>query len=360
MNMPISMSVRPATKAVRWIGGMLCLIISLWSMSTHAAVTCSLQAGQPPVNVNVFLQGSITVGRDVPIGTEVYRASYHGPTVSNVSCPAASPTNPYSSTRAYLSNPFPASSYVHPSWGRVYQTNVPGIGVVIWSGNLGPLPATGTFTSNVLIAARWFDISFIKIGNVSPGVITAGAVPSFQMRVGDNNLVVETGTATGSLNIVSRTCTTPDVNVDLGTHSLTELHGIGTTTNAVSVPIALTNCPAFWGRYVNVVNNIPNPTTTSTTPNTLTATVTPSTSIADSTNAVMALQSPGATGIGIQLLQSNQTTPQQFNQQIAIGGLNQTDGSTYRLQLYARYYQTAANTAAGQANGVATVTLSYL
>lgn len=370
MTMPISISSRFSSRAVRLLAVTVFLLASLFSVNARAVITCTLDPGAPPVPATVFLQGSVTVGRDVPVGAEIYRASFHGnPTTSTALCTTTvSGAVSNSDVREYATTPLPLSGYVHPQWGPVYQTNVPGIGVVFWfSGQSLPytqsISVANTNTVLHLFANRWFDASFIKTGPVSPGTISAVQLPTYRVRVGDNNLTVEIGSVVGSLNIVSRTCTTPDVNVDLGTHYLNELSGVGTHTSAVVVPIKLSNCPAFWGQYANVVNNDPNSTTTAVTPNTLTASVTPVTSIVDSTNAVMALQpdgvNPTATGIGIQLMAGNQTAPQQYNQSIPITGLNQTDGAGYELDLYARYYQTGATVSAGQANGAATVTLIY-
>ncbi len=66
-----------------------------------------------------------------------------------------------------------------------------------------------------------------------------------------------------------------------------------------------------------------------------------------------------ATGVGVQILQADGSTPVTFtddpNQAINTGT---TTGSSYAINLFARYYRTAAPTA-GKVQGVATYTINY-
>jgi type 1 fimbria pilin len=171
---------------------------------------------------------------------------------------------------------------------------------------------------------------------------------------------LQLGGATGSLSIIAQTCTTPNVSVNLGTHFTTELSGVGTTTNQwVSVPIALNNCPAFFGYTSTSIDD------GVTTPgllgqNSILYSVTPNNGVADATNGVMNLSSGGATGIGIQLTDTS-SKPVQFNTATPSGlTLNETNSANYTINLQARYYQTGTSITAGAANATATVTLTYL
>lgn len=66
-----------------------------------------------------------------------------------------------------------------------------------------------------------------------------------------------------------------------------------------------------------------------------------------------------AKGIGIQLLQSDASTPVKFDQVFQTGTTSATSPSKYDIQLYARYYQTGTDTTAGEVRATAKYTLIY-
>jgi type 1 fimbria pilin len=340
------------------------IMLAIGTVPAHAGVCSYVPEAPTFVNGLTSLAGSITVGRDVPVGTEIYRATFNTAHLARVSCTPGT----YQVSRAFTSNPYPLSSYVHPTFGnRVYKTSIPGIGAVVWvSGTALPiLDAPGTIAvTTVYTYPPAFDVSLIKIGDIGAGTIRGSDLPSFQYVIdGDNRTVLELGSFTGSVNVVSRTCTTPDVSVPLGTHYTSELKGVGTTTSAwVDVPVALNNCPAFFGVFRGATTNDGGVNQRSTA-NTISYRVDPVTSVVDASQGVMALQPDGAKpmagGIGIQMANAA-NTPVSYGTAVNSGlALNQTDGSNYTISLKARYYQTAANPTAGQANGAATITLIY-
>ncbi|HKT41218.1 MAG TPA: fimbrial protein [Rhodanobacteraceae bacterium] len=63
-----------------------------------------------------------------------------------------------------------------------------------------------------------------------------------------------------------------------------------------------------------------------------------------------------ATGIGVQVLAADGTTPVTFGSTINTGV---TSGSNYAINLFARYYQTGTTVTTGPVQGIATFTLSY-
>ncbi|MFZ1871224.1 MAG: hypothetical protein WAU54_00245 [Chania sp.] len=64
------------------------------------------------------------------------------------------------------------------------------------------------------------------------------------------DLTMATITFSGTVNVVSKTCTTPDVNVSLGTYETHHyFRQIGSTTLWVDASITLTDCPRFYGYY---------------------------------------------------------------------------------------------------------------
>lgn len=359
---------------------MLAAALGLVAKPAHA-MGCSYQAPTVgPSSYRSSMQGAITVGRDVPVGTKIYQANLTagGPTI-NILCNAGS----YFTEAKYSTLPYGASGLVDPQLGTVYNTSVPGIGAVIgmaWSTPALPadaLPVSYTKPTGLGFDNSWgagwnsFVLYLVKTSNnVGAGTVRASDIPTIELdEVTSNNtsdrLLLLTGQLFGSVQIVTGTCTTPDVPVDLGTHYTGELTGVGTTTSSwVNVPIQLNNCPAFFGQYNTTTTDGNTGATSGTTlANAISYSVNPVTSVVNATQGVMALQpdgiNPTATGIGIQLANVSGAALTYGSSANSNLSLNQTSGSSYTIMLKARYYQTAASTAAGQANGAATVTLIY-
>ena len=352
-----------ASRRFVWLAATLLGMLYLHS-PTATAGTCAYVPDYPTyLRAVSTITGSITVGRDIPIGTEVYRATFYTATVGRIFCQPGT----YPRTRRFLTTPYPLSGYVHPTFGnRVYRTSVPGIGAVIWwNGQAFPTTATDTYTvPTSLYPELAFDLSLIKIGDVGAGTIRSTDLPTFEyVQLGDNTLRIEFGGFTGSLNVVSRTCTTPDVPVALGSHQMTELSGIGTSTNWVNVPIRLNNCPSFHDAFRRNLTEDSVVSLTNRTANAIRFRVNPVTSVVNQAQGVMALQPDGvnqtATGIGIQMADAG-GVPLAYGVNRASGlALTATDNASYTFNLRARYYQTGTTPTSGQANGAATVTLIY-
>jgi type 1 fimbria pilin len=180
---------------------------------------------------------------------------------------------------------------------------------------------------------------------------------------GDAITRVYTGRFVGTLNIVAKTCTTPDVDVDLGEHLVSELSGVGTATKWVDVPVRLQNCPAFHGAYRLDLTEDSGFTTRATTANEIQYRVDATTTVIDASRSIMALKdadaATSAKGMGIQVAQA-------ANESIGFGTtrasgltLTATDGRNYTIPLRARYVQTGPAVSGGQADGQATVTFVY-
>jgi type 1 fimbria pilin len=347
---------------------LLCLI------STSAfAGSCTYTDTTPTyIQGNPVLNGSITVGRDVKVGAELYTATYWGNNPWNIRCDAGVYTyqKNYKTVPPYGIAPIAAPK---DGIGKVYNTSIPGIGVYIWSN--GPsFPISEALNYPVVTFPNWgsgginamlsFDVSIIKTADVvGAGTLRGSDFPTVEFSFnGSTKLVTLVGQIIGSLNVVSRTCITPDVSVDLGTHNIDELKGVGTTTSWINVPIQLNDCPAFFG-YNSSRSTNGSMTYGSLGQNGIRYNVAPVTSVVVPNQGVMALQSDGvnptATGIGIQIANAS-GTPVTYNADADSGlKLSQVDGASYTIPLQARYYQTTATPTAGQANGAATVTLIY-
>lgn len=358
---------------LRIFSRVMLVLLGFFATSAYAN-SCKYQPSFPSfITGTPTMSGSITVGRDVPVGTVVYRATFWSTATITLYCEAGA----YTYEKNYRTLPYPVSGFTRPDRpGLVYQTSIPGLGVQIWSNGPGlpapPFPYIFPIDTTNSVgpgggnnAALSFDVEIIKISNtVGAGTLRGSDLPTveFGMR-GSTFLRTLSGSVNGAINIVSRTCRTPDVTVDLGTHATDELTGVGSTTKAwVSVPVQLINCPAFFG--YNATRNT-NGTTRdfSIGANSISFNVQPTTPVAVASEGVMALRpdgvNPTATGVGIQMADSS-GTPIKYGENIGSGlTLNTTDGSNYTIPLKARYYQTAAKVTAGQANGEATVTLIY-
>lgn len=336
-----------------------------------------VDAGGPVVRTMPLLGGNITVGRDVPLGAEIYRQTFNIATPSLLSC---SPGLYNVQTRRELPvRPLPLSSWSGSPWGgNVYQTGVPGIGVAIWYAgtalpfntndiNCGAGTAYCVYTLQHTLA---FDLSLIKIGAVSPGTIQGAQLPTTtQTRASSNSVEVMRVNLSGSLNIVSRTCQTPDVPVEMGSYMLKEFSGKNTFTAWKDFTIKLNDCPAFNGYYQNTgprwlsdgsSNNLDSrknnvlqvrldPTR---------AAVTPNLGIL-SLNPTAPGQPPAATGVGLQIADSYGTPLPLAT--LRASGITPTavEGASYTIPLKARYIQTADSITAGPANATATFTLNY-
>lgn len=347
------------------------LLALLWAAPAYAGRCSYLPEYPTPLRFSVPITGSITVGRDVPVGAEIYRRSFSTTADFTVACERAA----FDYNRAYSATPYPLSSYTHPTYGaRIYATAVPGIGAAVLIGpGTAALPVQnrldytgGTVNPRVsLFADTQYILVLFKIAaTVGAGSIQGSGLPSPWFNVqGDNRLDVLRAQFTGQVTIVSRTCSTPDVPVDLGTHQITKLGGVGTGTSWVDVPVRLNNCPAFHARSLSGSYNDRGQATQTSVANTLQYRVDPVTAIVNAAQSVMALQPDGvnqtATGIGIQV-GTGTLAPVGFGTPRNSGlPLNQTDGASYTLLLKARYYQTGATPTSGQANGAATITLVY-
>lgn len=344
------------------------LMLLILSAPAFAGI-CQLAPTNPsPLRPTVPLTGSITVGRDLPIGSEIYRREFHTTSDFTVQCPGGD----YVYHRNFSQTPYPVTSYVHPTYGaKVYGTSIAGIGAVIETGGAGALPTQNDMhypdgKGQVhLYRGRQYSLVLIKIGNtVGTGTITAAQLPRIRFyHQGDNTVDMVLGSFSGQINIISRTCTTPDVPVDLGSHQMTALNGVGTGTGWVDVQIRLNSCPPFYARSHSGSYNDLGQASQTAVANAIRYRVNPVTSVVNAAQAVMALQPDGvnqtATGIGIQIADTGHT-PIVFGSNRPSGlTLTQTNNASYTIPLRARYYQTGATPTSGQANGAATVTLIY-
>ncbi|MFM0065628.1 fimbrial protein [Paraburkholderia aspalathi] len=350
-------------------------LLALLVMGGVAHADCTYNSDNPygpaPYVLNTNLSiNALTVGRDVPVGTMLYTQRMSSAQLK-VNCTGVSTV--IQQIYTLTSTPLPLATWNQsPHAGKVYQTGVPGIGAVIYD-PANDFPYTGT-ANNCGNSCNWTTgtvtyLGLVKIGPVSPGVISGSSLPSAQIawNGGGNALILGQISFTGSIQIVSQTCTTPDVTVDLGKHTVQSFGNGTTSTPWKSFDIALQGCPAFYGASGSVTTSDSGSgftSSSSTVANQLGFSLAPATSIIDPTNAIIALSpgtpsKPAASGIGIQIANGS-GTPVSFNTVMPSGIVPQpTNLGSYSIPLQARYTTTGGPVTAGQADSSVTFTINY-
>jgi len=334
------------------------------AMTVQAAGTCTIQNGLVTPAMALRAQ-SITIGRDVPIGTVVFRQKI---AVNNfVYCTSTSGATSVRYDRSITYSNLPALSL----WGtgdlagKVYQTGVSGLGMLIKDNNgTAPYNISNTYGVNTgtggLNATNTLELQLIKTApTVAAGTVQGASLPIAQYVVGvGGGMTAATFptanvTITGAVSIVARTCQTPNVNVAMGTHTVAEFNGIGTGTAWNDFTLALNNCPAFNGVYGNTDNSL--------TANSIKYRLDPTAGVDAANPNVLKLNrgTPEATGVGIQI--ANDLGAPLALQTLLPSGIVPTavEGASYSIALKARYLQTGAAVTGGPANAAMTFTIDY-
>ncbi|WP_458722451.1 fimbrial protein [Pseudomonas brenneri] len=361
---------------------------ALWAAANTAmAITCDYKDGIKPVDGSMPLQiSAITVGRDVPLGAEVYRQTFQ--VASGQSPIVECKYPPLDMFAEYtLTNSSRANWSSGPYANKVYKTNIDGLGVAFKINSLvmpgrGAKFSTNTkdckfsspcpvFTHNL----THFELILVKIGDVKPGVLRGGALPAVQLFLNVNTLKVlgYYVEIAGTIQIVSRTCSTPDVVVPMGTHQTKEFTGLNSASGWQNFSIDLNNCPAFHGTYST---NVPSWTSQSGTypsgvgtsgsrdNNSLMFRIDAARVAINAPNGVLSLDpsatdgAPAASGVGIQIATPN-NAPVPFGKNQSSGLSLRTSEGSYSIPLRARYLQTEKQVTPGPANASATFTITY-
>ncbi|CAI8736992.1 fimbrial protein [Pseudomonas sp. IT-P176] len=356
-------------------------LIGLALVTGVAMADCNFINGYGPALATMPLQaGNITVGRDVPLGAEIYRQTFSNAKAAySVTC--GTNTGAVNAQYELVSKPLPLSAWMGAPWGgNVYQTGVAGIGVVVLTSGVGtyPMPYTAQVLNCPLgnnctwspAASGAFILSFIKIGPVSAGTIQGSQLPTMSMNWNSSNaLFVQRVNFSGSINIVSRTCTTPNVVVEMGSHKVGEFSVPGSVTGWKDFSINLYNCPAFHGFYKasgpgwgtdGVVTNLNKRQA-----NVLQVRIDPTLGAYNPAQGILSLNpsapgdSPAATGVGLQI-GTGSGTPFPLSV-LRPSGITPSgiEGGFYSIPLKARYFQFGGSVTPGPANATATFTLDY-
>lgn len=356
----------------------IALVCFLFSASVNAFF-CQFAEGTKAINVTLPLQGGdITVGPDTPNGTIVFRQYYKPAYPPTIWCDAAPSALSVYYDYSYTSNPYPLSTSTAGVFaGKVYQTNIPGIGVVAWySGNAFPYRR---LTYNIAAGYAYvrqempeFDISLVKTGDISPGRVLGSALPSVAIKFlipGQSEIMMVNANFSGQLNVLSQTCTTPDVYVPMGTYKLSEsFTGVGSVTDWKNASVVLRDCPRFYGTLDSDQSNWASDDGTASAgnfkQNTIKLQLTPNTELIDAVNGIIGVKkhSGSASGVGVQLAKGNvgDTSPALVNiNQVSTYTMPNGENTTWRVPLLARYIQTADSVTPGRADASVTFTVSY-
>ncbi len=344
----------------------LALTLPAWAdcyYSEKSSVKNDLQLNAP------FVSGNITVGTEVARGTTLYTQNFN-PSFSNVyiECTTAQPF--ISTDVGYETPPHPLSGW-NGGIGKIYQTGVPGIGVLIDNHNLPfTLPYKAQNTGNVT-EYGWssnlfkYRINLIKTGDVQPGTITGADLPCLVTRVGPaaDPFNAMRLCFTGSINIVAQTCTTPDVFVAMGTYEAdASFKGKGSVTEWKDASIRLLNCPRFFGTGSTHYSDSGASGIISHKPNQIELSLTPNTDIIDSAQGILALKkgADSADGLGIQLAYNFGGALQWVNfARTMIREMPNSDVTSYTIPLKARYIQTEPTVTPGAADATVTFNINY-
>lgn len=363
----------------------LLVSVTLWAaVNTAWAVTCDYADSIKPVNGSVRLQvAALTVGRDLPLGAEIYRQTFQVAPGQTPTAVCKGPLNAYWSDYTIDKHSGKADWSQGGYANKVYKTSVEGVGVAIKLGPTAVAPTqSGKVYSNCFDQKCWvrytqinkFDLVLIKIGEVKPGRLHSSSLPTVKADgvFDETRLLGFKVDFSGGADIVSRTCSTPDVVVSMGTHQTKVFSGLNSATSWKDFVISLNNCPAFHGKFTTSPpgfisqNGWPTGQTIVGTvdANTLQFRIDPARIAINPSNGVLSLDPstagavPAASGIGIQIARPNGTVLSLATNQGS--SLNLVDReSSYAIPLKARYLQTGNSVTPGPANASATFTIIY-
>lgn len=363
--------------------GLHVLFIGLLTYSSAGlALTCKIDV---PVRTDAFpLQGgNITVGNELPVGTIIYRQN-----ITSTKDYAKAPhgkcdgSGPYTDRQyIYLTNmPQSLSSWQGGTFsGKIYNTNIPGIGVVIARGNTGVNATAFQWYSDTRPSIPdvqvWTTITMIliKTGNITPGSVNGSSLPTVTIR---NDYTVANGSAvvftwrpytvkfSGSLKVISQTCSVPDYAVDLGSWDIFDMMAKG-SSEWRDASIKMTNCPRFYGYIDNAFNTVHLTGAISGlkyTGNAIGLKLSALYGNINAANGIIKLEPSNntANGVGIQLASGNNASNTLFNlgneQRIAVSNSTST---SLTIPLVARYIKTENKVTPGKADSKVVFTINY-
>jgi major type 1 subunit fimbrin (pilin) len=325
---------------------------------------------------SLSLPSSIAVPRDAPIGSLLTGWTNSPATENYWYCTSVHGGSSFYSGVRSLAGPLFLSDSGQQYNGTgapgglaytVYETNVPGVGIAIavdefvsahaWAGWIDP--SATNWSGRTYNGAKHSDMKYgskvavalIKTGTVSTGGTVNGGTVVKSIPVTDsiNHTDLAVSFTINPVTVIPLTCTTPDVDVAMGSFKTTDFPTVGSLSpgTAASVPIQLLNCPS----------GTPVDGTKSGVIHTIEYRIDPTSGTAATNVAALTPGESSATGVGIQLFDSSgKVFP--LSKEQTLSGYNSTAGGDYTIPLTARYYATGQVTA-GPANSTMTLTMLY-
>lgn len=377
----------------KFVSALLLALTAMISQQTWAA-RCDYIDNTHAVRMTIPLSvGNISVGKDVSIGTIVHSFKVVG---NNDLRPwqnckhEGAPNVVIDQYLSLINTPSPVSNWGGPYAGAIYQTTVPGLGfAIINNDGMNPGQAISTVALKKWMTpisqyndagysfyyGNSFTIYFIKTGDMNSGSVDGTRLPTVLLKTNSATPVagvpdtIYSINFSGSLNVIAATCTTPDVNVNMGKWDVSNISipGQSTTTAWVPFQVNLTGCPAMRGNFSDT-NSPP----TYDTKNGFTAgklilnaidiLFTPSFGVVDAAQGIMNIQSGAnaAKGVGIQVANDDGAhTLVNFNNKINKTLPQTTSGSNYSFGFAARYIKTGTTVTPGIANGKMIFNINY-
>jgi major type 1 subunit fimbrin (pilin) len=334
-----------------WLASLLAGIALMTVSSGAWALTTCTGAAQA---VTVSMPANISVPRDAAVGTPLSEWVTTPATTSWWTCSATVQEAIGTGFSALLTGSgatFTDTSVVY----NVFNTSLSGVGIAIgykayangcgwlsaWKtvplSNVGSLfcNATALYGDGGQLQAR-----LVKTGPITAGTVSAASIAKAQLYAnGAYNTTWPVTFSTTATQVQVQSCVTPDVQVPLGQHKVSELKGVGTFTSSTAFNIALNSCPTGMTSVSYQIDAL--------------------TTILDSSASVVALDSrSSAAGAGVQLLDGSGNvfalgTPKVFS------GYSGATGGNLTIPLQARYYQTGSTVTGGIANTAMTFTMTY-
>ncbi len=246
----------------------------------------------------------------------------------------------------------------------VYKTNINGLGVYYTRSNSSGMEVGSTGADIVLVPE--VNMNLIKLNNSTiSGVLDASTLPVVSFYATESSSGAFNSSAVqitkmafrGTVSYVVPSCSAQDKDIWLGEYTTGDFTG-NSTTPWVDASIVLTCDATFRNAYNNVADSYitGNITTTTRPDNYYSVSLESVNGFVDSSRGIMALDSGGATGLGVQI---SRTRSEQAWSSLAWTGENKAGANTINIPLYARYIQTDSNVSAGQANSKLLYTVQY-
>jgi type 1 fimbria pilin len=363
---------------------LIALIMSILPFGVAQAIDCELTSKYGwniAENYPVYGSGLSTVGEDLPVGGIIYsnRTLNSKGTYIDYTC------DDYATAVVYRKIEVVSTPYGPPIISgnqSIYPTNVQGIGVVFdiysvnnevstfpdyWEDNFG-VSLLSYVKLNPLQRVTFRLVKTGTVDKVGSQQVLAASFPTFRIVVGAKQPVAYEYIAAviqfqGNIMLHTKTCqiSTPQIDVELGSHEVTGFTSPGSVTPWKKFDIKLVNCPPFYG-YGNY-NNSFGSISDSVEPNKVLFGFKSAygTVLNNSRLAKIESGSNSATGVGIELSQENEgeSIALDGSSGIELKNLNTTDNSVYTIPLQARYVQYDSEVKPGLANGAVVFTVTY-